>query len=140
MNQDVKPSTSDEHLQSCRTVETDPAVDRLVEDIIGKVADKWTMLILEVLEEGGTLRFTEIGKRVPDISQKMLTKTLRQMEYDGLVERRIHPVIPPRVDYTLTRMGHGLSYAFCGVWVWAEENRAAIEAAREAFMASHGKL
>lgn len=140
MNQDVKASISDGHGKTCLAVQTDPAVERLVEDIIGKVADKWTMLILEVLEEGGTLRFTEIGKRVPDISQKMLTKTLRQMEYDGLVERRIHPVIPPHVDYTLTRMGHGLSYAFCGVWTWAEENRPAIEAAREAFMARQGKL
>ncbi len=119
---------------------TDPALEKLVEEIIGKVADKWTMLILEALEEHGTLRFTEVGKRVPGISQKMLTKTLRQMEYDGLVERRIHPVIPPHVDYTLTEMGHGLSYAFCGVWTWAEENRAAIERARAAFLARNGGL
>ncbi|MBB4063061.1 winged helix-turn-helix transcriptional regulator [Gellertiella hungarica] len=118
----------------------DPALEKLVEDIIGKVADKWTMLILEALEEHGTLRFTEVGRLVPGISQKMLTKTLRQMEYDGLVERRIHPVIPPHVDYTLTEMGHGLSYAFCGVWTWAEENRARIEAARTAFLARNGGL
>ena len=120
--------------------EIDPRVTQLVNELIGRVADKWTMLILEELTEGGTMRFSAIGRAVPGISQKMLTKTLRQMEYDGLVERRIHPVIPPHVDYTLTEMGHGLSYAFCGVWTWAEENRARIEAARAAFLARNGGL
>lgn len=139
MNQSLDKEIAAGHAGRKPDVDCDPAIGRLVDEIIGKVADKWTMLILEVLEEGGTLRFTEIGRLVPGISQKMLTKTLRQMEYDGLVERRIHPVIPPHVDYTLTEMGHGLSYAFCGVWIWAEENRAAIEAARAAFTARNGK-
>jgi DNA-binding HxlR family transcriptional regulator len=60
------------------------------------------------------LRFTQVGRAVPGISQKMLTQTLRAMERDGLVTRKIHPVIPPRVDYTLTPLGHSLSAAFCG--------------------------
>ncbi|MDQ1185356.1 DNA-binding HxlR family transcriptional regulator [Agrobacterium larrymoorei] len=85
--------------------ETDPVIEALVQDIIAKVADKWTMLILEALEEHGTMRFTQIGKVVGDISQKMLTKTLRQMECDGLVKRTVHPVIPPHVDYSLTHLG-----------------------------------
>jgi DNA-binding HxlR family transcriptional regulator len=80
----------------------DPALEALVRDIIGKIADKWTMLILETLEAHGTLRFTELGHKVGDISQKMLTKTLRQMEADGLVTRKVHPVVPPHVDYALT--------------------------------------
>lgn len=117
----------------------DPAIERLVQEIIGQVADKWTMLLLEALEEHGTVRFTGLARLVPGISQKMLTKTLRQMEYDGLVERVIHPVIPPHVDYTLTAMGRSLSEAFCGVWVWAEKHHAAIEAARAAFRARAGK-
>ncbi len=112
---------------------TDPAIEGLVQDIIAKVADKWTMLILEALEENGTLRFTQIGKVVGDISQKMLTKTLRQMECDGLVKRTVHPVIPPHVDYSLTHLGKTLGSAFCGVWIWAETHHAEIEKAREAF-------
>ena len=111
----------------------DPAVEALVHDIIGKVADKWTMLILEILEERGTLRFTEIGRLVGGISQKMLTKTVRQMERDGLVCRTAHPVIPPRVDYALTDLGRSLGAAFCGVWIWAETHREAVDRARAAF-------
>jgi DNA-binding HxlR family transcriptional regulator len=111
----------------------DPVLEALVRDIIGKVADKWTMLILETLEEHGTLRFTDVGRKVGDISQKMLTKTLRQMEADGLVERTVHPVIPPHVDYKLTEMGRSLGGAFCGVWLWAEAYHDQIEQSRKAF-------
>jgi DNA-binding HxlR family transcriptional regulator len=113
--------------------ETDPKVEALVREIIARVADKWTMLVLEVLEEEGVVRFTRLGELVGGVSQKMLTKTVRQMERDGLVTRTVHPVIPPKVEYELTELGHSLGAAFCGVWIWAEEHRAEIERAREAF-------
>lgn len=116
----------------------DPRVERLVNDLIGRVADKWTMLILEVLEEHGELRFTRIGRLVDGISQKMLTQTLRQMERDGLVIRTVHPVIPPRVEYRLTDLGRSLGAAFCGVWIWAESNLERIEQARTDFDAGRG--
>ncbi|MCS4241891.1 DNA-binding HxlR family transcriptional regulator [Rhizobium sp. BIGb0125] len=116
----------------------DPVIEALVQDIIAKVADKWTMLILEVLEEHGTVRFTQLGKLVGGISQKMLTKTLRQMESDGLVKRTVHPVIPPHVDYSLTNLGRSLGGAFCGVWIWAETHHAEIEKARRNFAAASG--
>ena len=116
--------------------DSDPRVDELVNDVIGQVADKWTMLILEVLADHGELRFTQVGRQVPGISQKMLTQTLRQMERDGLVQRTVHPVIPPRVEYKLTDLGYGLGKAFCGVWTWAEDNLARIEAARARFDAA----
>jgi DNA-binding HxlR family transcriptional regulator len=112
---------------------TDPKLDALVREIIERVADKWTMLVLEVLEEHGVVRFTRLGKLVGDISQKMLTKTVRQMERDGLVTRTVHPVIPPRVEYELTELGHSLGAAFCGVWLWAEKHGKEIEQARAAF-------
>jgi DNA-binding HxlR family transcriptional regulator len=112
---------------------TDPALDALVQEIIGRVADKWTMLILEALEEHGPLRFTRLGQLVGDISQKMLTKTVRQMEADGLLTRTVFPVIPPRVEYELTEMGLELTGAFCGVWHWAEQYHQAIMQARQAF-------
>lgn len=113
--------------------EEDPRVEALVTELIGRVADKWTMLILEVLEEHGELRFTRIGELVPGISQKMLTQTLRQMERDGLVIRTVHPVVPPKVEYRLSKLGQSLGAAFCGVWVWAADNLSEIEAARAAF-------
>jgi DNA-binding HxlR family transcriptional regulator len=102
--------------------ESSPELDALVRAIIMRVADKWTLLVLEALEVHGTLRFTQVGEKVGDISQKMLTKTLRQMEKDGFVRRTVHPVIPPKVEYALTDLGLSLSGAFCGVWQWAEEN------------------
>ncbi len=113
--------------------ELDPKVEALVTEVIGRVADKWTMLVLEVLEEHGELRFTRIGGKVPGISQKMLTQTLRQMERDGLVVRTVHPVVPPHVEYRLTSLGNSLSEAFCGVWTWAERHLGEIEEARTAF-------
>ena len=111
----------------------DPRVEALVNEVIGRVADKWTMIVLEVLTEHGELRFTRIGELSGGISQKMLTQTLRQMERDGLVVRTVHPVIPPKVEYRLTDMGHSLSEAFCGVWLWAEAHLDRIETARQAF-------
>ena len=112
---------------------SDPQLDALVNELIGRVADKWTMLILEALAEGGELRFTRISERVEGISQKMLTQTLRQMERDGLLTRTIYPVVPPRVEYKLTELGLTLGGAFCGVWVWAAENLKQVEQARRDF-------
>jgi DNA-binding HxlR family transcriptional regulator len=114
-------------------VVTDPRLEALVREIIERVADKWTMLVLEVLEEHGVVRFTRLGKLVGGVSQKMLTKTVRQMERDGLVTRTVHPVIPPRVEYELTELGRSLGEAFCGVWIWAERHGAEIERARAVF-------
>jgi DNA-binding HxlR family transcriptional regulator len=111
----------------------DERVEALVQELIGRVADKWTMLILEVLIEKGELRFTRLSENVPGISYKMLTQTLRQMERLGLLARTVHPVVPPRVEYKLTELGVGLSAAFCGVWMWAEQNLAAVETARKLF-------
>ena len=116
--------------------EVDPRVEALVNEVIGRVADKWTMIVLDVLAENGELRFTRVGELSGGISQKMLTQTLRQMERDGLVVRTVHPVIPPKVEYRLTELGFSLAEAFCGVWTWAEANLARIETARAAFDAA----
>jgi DNA-binding HxlR family transcriptional regulator len=120
--------------------QTDPELDALVREIIERVADKWTMLVLETLNEHGRLRFTRLGQLIGGVSQKMLTKTVRQMEADGLIVRTVFPVIPPRVEYELTQLGESLGEAFCGVWIWAEQHRATIEKARKTFQerASHG--
>lgn len=111
----------------------DPRIESLVKDLIGQVADKWTMLILEVLAEKGEMRFTRLGEAVEGISQKMLTQTLRHMERDGLITRTVHPVVPPKVEYKLTHLGLSLGAAFCGVWVWAADNLKHVEQARSEF-------
>jgi DNA-binding HxlR family transcriptional regulator len=113
--------------------DVDPRLNALVMDLIGRVADKWTMTVLEVLIEAGTLRFTRLAEAVPGISQKMLTQTLRAMERDGLLVRTVHPVVPPHVEYRLTELGESLGDAFCGVWTWAEDHLERIEAARATF-------
>lgn len=126
-------NTASQHPPHPNAEPLDPRVEALVNEVIGRVADKWTMIILEVLTEHGELRFTRIGELAGGVSQKMLTQTLRQMERDGLVIRTVHPVIPPKVEYRLTDLGLSLSEAFCGVWQWAEAHLDRIEAARQAF-------
>jgi DNA-binding HxlR family transcriptional regulator len=117
----------------------DPRIEALVNDLIGQVADKWTMLILEVLAEKGELRFTRLSELVEGISQKMLTQTLRHMERDGLLTRTVHPVVPPKVEYKLTQLGLSLGAAFCGVWIWAEKNLDQVEKARVEFDEKAGR-
>jgi DNA-binding HxlR family transcriptional regulator len=128
-----KTSFQEQGLHSEPIRDDDPELEALVREIIGRVADKWTMLVLEVLSEHGRLRFTRLGELIGGVSQKMLTKTVRQMEADGLVVRTVFPVIPPRVEYELTELGLSLGAAFCGVWIWAEQHRESIMQARQAF-------
>jgi DNA-binding HxlR family transcriptional regulator len=104
----------------------------LVDEMLGRIADKWTLMVIEVLGEG-ELRFTRIRERVTGVSQKMLTKTLRQLERDGLVIRTVHAVVPPRVEYKLTPLGESLGEAVCGIWLWAEKHAAEVAKARQKF-------
>jgi DNA-binding HxlR family transcriptional regulator len=115
-----------------------PEVDKLVEEVIGRVADKWTLLLLEVLAQHGVVRFSRLAELVGGISQKMLTQTLRQMEGDGFVTRTVYPVVPPKVEYALTELGLSLGSAFCGVWEWAEKNYEEIERRRAAYRERNG--
>jgi DNA-binding HxlR family transcriptional regulator len=130
---DQQIATAKVHAATTPPADLDPKIEALVNELIGRVADKWTMLVLEVLAEHGELRFTRLGEMVPGISMKMLTQTLRQMERDGMVVRTVHPVVPPKVEYKLTNLGMGLGAAFCGVWVWAAENLEQVERARRDF-------
>lgn len=116
----------------------DPQVERVVRDIIGRVADKWSLVTLEVLGEHGRLRFSEVRQRVGPVSQKVLAQVLRGMEEDGLVVRTVHAEVPPRVDYELTELGETLGKAFCGVWQWAEQYRNDIAQARQRFSQRQG--
>jgi DNA-binding HxlR family transcriptional regulator len=105
----------------------------LVRQVLERIADKWTLLVIDALSGEPELRFTELRRRLGGVSQKMLTKTLRQLERDGLVSRRIHAEVPPRVDYRLTALGRSLDESVCFVWRWVAKHAAAVERARAAY-------
>jgi DNA-binding HxlR family transcriptional regulator len=108
---------------------------RAVSEILARVGDKWTVLVVGVLGDGPK-RFSEIRRALGSISQRMLTLTLRGLERDGLVTRTVFPTIPPRVDYELTRLGRSLLKPVNGLGLWARQNRATIEDARRRFDAA----
>ncbi len=89
--------------------------------------------MIDVLGEQGEMRFTRLRERVGGVSQKMLTKTLRQLERDGLVTRRVHAVVPPRVDYKLTPLGESLGESVCAIWTWVEKHMKDVERARRSY-------
>ena len=105
---------------------------RAVSEVLARVGDKWTVLVVGVLGDGPK-RFSEIRRALGSISQRMLTLTLRGLERDGLVTRTVFPTIPPRVDYELTKLGRSLLKPVNGLGLWARQNRAAIADARRRF-------
>jgi DNA-binding HxlR family transcriptional regulator len=107
--------------------------EALVREMLERVGDKWTLLVIEELGSVGEMRFTQLRDRIGGVSQKMLTKTLRELERDGLVTRRVHQVVPPRVDYKLTALGEALGEAVCGIWTWVEEHMKDVERSRQAY-------
>jgi DNA-binding HxlR family transcriptional regulator len=108
---------------------------RALGEILARVGDKWTVLVVGVLGDGPK-RFSEIRRALGSISQRMLTLTLRGLERDGLVTRTVFPTIPPRVDYELTKLGRSLLEPVSGLGLWARQNRVAIEDARRRFDAA----
>jgi DNA-binding HxlR family transcriptional regulator len=105
---------------------------RAVSEVLQRVGDKWTVLVVSTLG-GGPKRFNELRKALGSISQRMLTLTLRGLERDGLVTRTVFPSIPPRVEYELTRLGRSLLEPVSELGAWARKNRAAIVDARQRF-------
>lgn len=99
-------------------------------DVLDRVGDKWSVLVVICLSEG-TQRFSALRRRIEGISQRMLTETLRQLERDGIVQRTVYAEVPLRVEYALTPMGQTLIEPLAALADWAEEHRAAIVAARE---------
>jgi DNA-binding HxlR family transcriptional regulator len=113
-------------------IEWDARNDCEVRQILDRIADKWSLLAIALLE-GRTLRFTELQRQIDGISQRMLTVTLRQLERDGLVERTVYPVVPPRVEYTLTPLGATLHATINTLVTWTEAHQSEIAAARAAY-------
>jgi DNA-binding HxlR family transcriptional regulator len=99
-------------------------------EILVRIGDKWSVYLIHVLGDAGTLRFNEIQKRVEGISQRMLTVTLRGLERDGLVARTVYPEVPPRVEYALTNLGKTLRQLVRGLVKWSEEHLGEVSEAR----------
>ncbi|WP_321480878.1 helix-turn-helix domain-containing protein [uncultured Bacteroides sp.] len=93
-----------------------------IRHVVNQFGDKWSMLILYVLDTKGTLRFSEIQKEMVDISQKMLSSTLKRLEINHLIHREVYPVVPPRVEYSLTEVGQSLMPHITSLTTWANEH------------------
>jgi len=93
-----------------------------IRDILSRLGDKWSLLVLVTLNANGTMRFSDIHRSIGDISQRMLTVTLRSLEADGLIDRKVYPVVPPRVEYCLTESGKGLMQHLNNLVEWALGN------------------
>ncbi|WP_198961865.1 helix-turn-helix domain-containing protein [Pseudonocardia sp. MH-G8] len=119
--------------EDCRDAyQWDRREDCEVRQILDRVADKWSLLVIALLDRR-VLRFTELRREIDGISQRMLTVTLRQLERDGLVRRTVHPVVPPRVDYELTPLGASLHETIQALVSWTESHQQEIATARSAY-------
>jgi DNA-binding HxlR family transcriptional regulator len=104
--------------------------------VLSRVADKWTMLVITSLTDRESMRFSELRREIEGVSQKMLTQTLRGLERDGLVTRTVYPTVPVTVEYALTPLGVSLAEAVAGVRHWAYRNIGEIESARAGYDAA----
>lgn len=120
--------------------ETEQCPDcKRINEVLSRVGDRWSVLVIISLAQYGTLRFNEL-KRNLGISQRMLSRTLRELERDGLVSRTQYPTIPPKVEYTLTPLGESFREPVAALGTWALENLATIDTAREIYDASAEQL
>lgn len=103
-----------------------------VRNVIARFGNKWAFLVILILEERGTVRFNELGREIPDVSSRVLAGTLRTLEADGLISRKVYPVVPPRVEYSLTEMGQSLVPLINDLTAWAQQNMARIMSHRHA--------
>lgn len=111
--------------------------DCQVRQILDRIADKWSLLVISLLDER-TMRFGELVREIDGISKRMLTVTLRNLERDGLVRRTVHPEVPPRVEYQLTPLGGTLLATTQALVTWTEDHQEQIAQARAAFEAANG--
>lgn len=113
--------------------------ETLVRETLVRFGDKWSMRAMDELYERGPLRFSRLRDCLPGVSQKMLTQTLRLLERDGVVARRVYAEVPPRVDYELTPLGIELAEALCGLWEWAMRHESRVADTRAAYDAQTSK-
>ncbi|WP_344097432.1 helix-turn-helix domain-containing protein [Microbacterium deminutum] len=122
--------------RSCEGSPADSNHGRAIRDVLDRVGDKWSLLVVATLRKQ-RLRFTELQRHIPGISQRMLTLTLRQLERDGLITRTVHAEVPPRVEYELTALGGTLIELAMSLADWAIQNHPRIEDSRAAYDHAH---
>lgn len=122
------------YIMNRTTTESAVFPDCPIRNILARISDKWSLLVIYTLEqsEKSAVRFKELQRAVPDISQKMLTVTLRTLEEDGYVTRKVYPEVPPRVEYALTGRAKSLLPHINALTMWAKENMEAIIRDRKA--------
>lgn len=103
-----------------------------VRDVLDRIGDKWSVLVISLLGDG-PMRFMELKRTIGLVSQRMLTRTLRGLERDGLITRTVHPVVPPRVDYELTALGHGLQGVLTELTTWSFAHASDVASARREY-------
>jgi DNA-binding HxlR family transcriptional regulator len=107
--------------------------DGLKREVLAHAGNRWSLGIVHALGVSGTLRHAELARRLDGVTQRMLTRSLRQLERDGLIVRHDHAEVPPRVDYTLTSLGQGLLVGMMPLWTWIIDNAPAFRKARVQF-------
>jgi DNA-binding HxlR family transcriptional regulator len=108
-------------------------------EMLMRIGDKWSVYVIHILGDAGTLRFNELRSRIDGVSQRMLTVTLRGLERDGLVRRTVHPEVPPRVEYALTPLGATLRELVRGLVRWSGAHLAEVDAARAKYDLRNGR-
>lgn len=116
----------------CKVLNKDQ--DELKRDVLNHVGNKWSLFVIHALGIDGKMRFSNLQNHINGISQKMLTKCLRELERDGLVSRSIYPEVPPRVEYELTPLGRGLLVQVTPLWLWIADNINEFNNARSNFL------
>ena len=116
---------------ACAVLSADDA--GLKREVLSHAGNRWSLEVVYTLAVGGTLRHAELARKLEGVSQRMLTRTLRQLERDGLISRCVHNDVPPRVEYTLTMLGRGLLQGMLPLWTWVIDNSASFREARRAF-------
>lgn len=104
-----------------------------IRNVIARFGNKWSLLVVLVINENGQIRFNHLAKLIPDISTKVLSATLKTLEADGLVKRTVFPEVPLRVEYELTESGESLVPLICSLTEWAQENMKSIMKHRKKF-------
>lgn len=93
-----------------------------IRNVVSRFGDKWSLLVLLVIDRGGVIRFNELGRMIPDISTRVLSTTLKTLEADGLIDRKVYAQVPPKVEYSLTETGKSLIPLLMKLTEWAQTN------------------
>lgn len=105
------------------TVDTNSIIEICpIRNVVSRFGDKWSLLVLLVIDDAGVVRFNELGRLIPDISTRVLSTTLKTLEADGLIDRKVYAQVPPKVEYTLTGTGKSLIPLIMQLTEWAQQN------------------